>query len=62
MLEGIAFVTIVIAAITSTFVARATKERGIAEAATDHEAEAGIEARLERIEQSLDRLESRGGN
>ena len=31
MLEGIAFVTIVIAAITSTFVARAAKERGIAE-------------------------------
>jgi hypothetical protein len=29
MLEGIAFLTIVIAAITSTFVARAAKEREI---------------------------------
>ena len=35
MLEGIAFLTIVIAAITSTFVARAAEEREIREAADE---------------------------
>ncbi len=53
MLEGIAFVTIVIAAITSTFIARAAKARGIDEDA----AEQRIEARLDDIDQRLDRLE-----
>jgi voltage-gated potassium channel len=57
MLEGIAFVTIVVAAITSIFVARAAKERGIAEEAAEDEAEARIENRLEGIDQRLDRLE-----
>jgi hypothetical protein len=35
MLEGIAFLAIVVAAITSTFVARAAKERDIAQAADE---------------------------
>ncbi len=57
MLEGIAFVTIIVAAITSTFIARAAKERGI-----DHELEedastARVDARLDGIEQRLDRIE-----
>jgi voltage-gated potassium channel Kch len=57
MLEGIAFLTIVIAAITSTFVARATQEeRAVADAEEDA-AEVRIEARLEEIAQRLDRLE-----
>lgn len=57
MLQGVAFVTIVIAAITSTFVARAAKERGVEEAAAEDAAEVRIEARLDGIGQRLDRLE-----
>lgn len=57
MLEGIAFVTIVIAAITSTFVARAAQERGIAEAGAEDAAEIRIERRLDDIDARLDRLE-----
>jgi voltage-gated potassium channel Kch len=57
MLEGIAFLTIVIAGITSTFVARAQREREVAQAADENAAEVRIEARLDRIEQRLDRLE-----
>ena len=58
MLEGIAFVTIVIAAITSIFVARAARERGIAEEAAEDEAELRIENRLKNIDERLDRLEN----
>jgi voltage-gated potassium channel len=47
MLEGIAFVTIVTAAITSTFVARAARE-----------AERGAESGQVELEQRLDRIES----
>lgn len=57
MLEGIAFLTIVIAAITSTFVARAAKEREVAQAADEDAAQTRIEASLERIEHRLDGLE-----
>ncbi len=57
MLEGIAFLTIIIAAITSTFVARATKERETAQAGDEVDFEARVEARLDGIEQRLDRLE-----
>jgi voltage-gated potassium channel len=55
MLEGIAFVTIVIAAITSTFVARAAKDRGF-EQAGELGANAS-DAQLERIEQRIERIE-----
>jgi len=58
MLEGIAFLTIIVAAITSTFVSRAAKEREVAQAADEDAAEVRIEARLDGIEQRLDRLES----
>jgi len=57
MLEGIAFLTIVVAAITSTFVARAAKEREVAQTAGEDAADTRIEARLDGIEQRLDRLE-----
>src|SRR3954452_5357340 len=50
MLEGIAFVTIAVAAVTSIFIARATKEREITAAVTDDEASERIEARLDAIE------------
>ena len=39
MLEGIAFLAIITAAITSTFVARASKERETARAADEDDAE-----------------------
>jgi voltage-gated potassium channel len=58
MLEGIAFLTIIVAAITSTFVSRAAKEREVAQGADEDAAEVRIEARLDGIEQRLDRLES----
>jgi voltage-gated potassium channel len=58
MLEGIAFLTIIIAAITSTFVARAAEERDEAEAAEEETAEQRIEARLDDVTVRLDRLEA----
>ena len=58
MLEGIAFLTIIIAAITSTFVARATEEREEAEEAEGETAERRIEARLDEMTDRLDRLET----
>jgi voltage-gated potassium channel len=59
MLWGIAFLSILIAAITSTFVARAARERARAE--TDDEIRLGaqlddLSSRLERVEQTLTRL------
>jgi voltage-gated potassium channel Kch len=57
MLEGVAFVTIVVASITSTFVARAAKDRGIEDAADAESAEVRVEARLTAIEQRLDGIE-----
>jgi voltage-gated potassium channel len=54
MLWGIAFLTILIAAITSTFVARATKEQAEKAGHEDNSEElADLRARLERIEQLL---------
>jgi voltage-gated potassium channel Kch len=58
MLQGIAFLAITTAAITSTFVARATKEREKARAADEDDAEVRIEARLVSIDQRLDRLDT----
>jgi voltage-gated potassium channel len=57
MLEGVAFVTIVVASITSTFVARAAKDRRIEHAAEAEDAEARVEARLTGIEQRLEGIE-----
>jgi voltage-gated potassium channel len=58
MLEGIAFLTIIIAAITSTFVARAAAESKAAEGEEEHEQERRIEARLDDLARRLDRLET----
>jgi voltage-gated potassium channel len=58
MLQGIAFLAITTAAITSTFVARASKEREKARAADEDDTEVRIEDRLVRIDQRLDRLET----
>jgi voltage-gated potassium channel len=58
MLEGIAFLTIIIAAITSTFVARATEEREEAEEAGEERAEQRIEAKLDELTVRLARLET----
>lgn len=49
MLDGIAFLAVVTAAITSTFVARAQKARG----AGEEEAWRELAARLDRIEEAL---------
>jgi voltage-gated potassium channel Kch len=57
MLQGIAFLAVTTAAVTSTFVARATKERENARAADEDGAQVRIEAHLEGIDQRLDRLE-----
>ena len=57
MLQGIAFLAITTAAITSTFVARASKERERAQAAEEDDAEVRMEARLLSIDQRLDRVE-----
>jgi voltage-gated potassium channel len=57
MLQGIAFLAITTAAITSTFVARAAKERESARDADEEDTEARIEARLVGIDERLDRLE-----
>ena len=61
MLEGIAVLTIVIAAITSTFVARAAQEQEIAKETEEDDAEARIESRLDSIDQRLERLENMRG-
>ena len=57
MLQGIAFLAITTAAITSTFVARASKEREKARAADEDDTEVRIEHRLVSIDQRLDRVE-----
>ena len=57
MLEGIAFLTVTIAAITSTFVARAEAERDAAEAVEDEKEEDRLAARLDGLDERLARLE-----
>jgi len=59
MLEGIAFLAITTAVITSTFVARAEQERAIAEGAEDAALEGRLDARFDELERRFDRLESR---
>lgn len=57
MLEGIAFLTITIAAITSTFVARAAREREAIHGTEEHEEAQRIERRLDKIDARLDQFE-----
>jgi voltage-gated potassium channel len=58
MLEGIAFLAIITAAITSTFVARAERERWAAEGIEDAELEERLNARFDTLDARFDRLES----
>ena len=58
MLEGIAFVAIVTAAVTSTFVARATKQYDVAAAEADKKRDAQIDSNLAEINQRLDHVET----
>jgi voltage-gated potassium channel len=55
MLQGIAFLAILVAAITSTFVAR--EEREQAEAREEESGEERIDARFDELAARLDRLE-----
>jgi voltage-gated potassium channel len=58
MLQGIAFVAILVAAITSTFVARAEHERERAERGDDESDEERIDARFDDLAARLDRVEA----
>jgi voltage-gated potassium channel len=56
MLEGIAFLAIITAAITSTFVARAAREREASQAREEMSGEERIEARLDELDRKLDEI------
>ena len=58
MLEGIAFLAIITAAITSTFVARAQREQDLAEGADEAAFEERIEGRLDELDGRFDQLEA----
>ena len=58
MLWGVAFLAIITAAITSTFVARAARERELAEGIDEAAFEKRIESRLDELDGRFDRLES----
>jgi voltage-gated potassium channel Kch len=58
MLYGIAFLTITIAAITSVWVARAQSERDLAGGAQADSPEHRIEARIDTLDERLDRIEA----
>ena len=57
MLEGIALLSVTVAAITSTFVARAQREHDASDAAGEDRATVRIEARLDDLAERLDRIE-----
>ena len=61
MLEGIAFVAIITAVITSSFVARATREHEAAGAKDDVSDRELIQRRFDELEQKLDALASMRG-
>ena len=58
MLEGVAFLSIVVAAITSIFITRERRERLAEDSADDEEATAAIHKRFDDLDQRLDRLEA----
>jgi voltage-gated potassium channel len=58
MLEGIAFLAIITAAITSTFVARAARERDLAEGIDEAAFEARVESRFDELSGRFDQLEA----
>ena len=58
MLQGIAFIAIVTAVITSSFVARATRARDAAQAEDEMTELGQIEAKLAELDRKLERLEA----
>jgi voltage-gated potassium channel len=58
MLEGIAFLAIITAAITSSFVARAEREQAVAEGADEAAFEARLDAKFDELTARFDRLEA----
>ena len=58
MLEGIALLAIVTAAITSTFVQRAVLEREIAEDKSDLQEREQLDARFDNLDTRLERIEA----
>lgn len=58
MLEGIAFLTIIVATITSSFVARAAREHAASDAGAADEAEVRVNARFDELAARLDHLEA----
>ena len=58
MLEGIAFLAIITAAITSSFVARAERELALADDAEDAALEARLDAHFDDVSVRFDRIES----
>ncbi len=58
MLQGVAFLSIIIAAITSIFVARAQRERDVSEGLGEHGI-ASLHRRFDELEARLDRLEQK---
>ena len=58
MLEGIAFLTILVATITSTFITRAAREREALEAAEDERDEQQLDARFDDLDERLARIEA----
>ena len=58
MLEGISFLAIITAAITSSFVARAEREHALAEDVEDAALEARLNTRFDDLTVRFDRLES----
>jgi voltage-gated potassium channel len=59
MLEGIAFIAIVTAVITSTFVARATREYDAAQRKDEESEQAVMEQRFDELERKVDELLAR---
>jgi voltage-gated potassium channel len=62
MLEGIAFVAIITAAITSTFVARATREHDADRADGEASERKELDARFDELERRLDLLQAAFGD
>jgi voltage-gated potassium channel Kch len=58
MLQGIAFIAIITAVITSSFVARATKARDAAQAEDEMAELRSIETRFDELDRKLERLEA----
>ena len=58
MLEGVALLAIITAAITSTFIARAQRERGLAEDVAGAAFEERLERNMDDLAERLDRVEA----